>query len=137
MDGRLDKSVHATNVKNLLAKQTLAGRNDAGGRIELDAGTRSWLSERADRTIDELRSSGCHVVGDLDELRVSVDGPAELLTPETTDPVAVARAGVLAVRELLLAAQGAPTSKRGHAPSGENLEDQDLEDQDLAESDHG
>jgi hypothetical protein len=132
MDGRLDKSVHASTVKNLLAKQTLAGRNDAGGRIELDAGTRSWLSERADETIDELRSSGCHVVGDLDELRVPVDGPAELLTPEATDPVAVARAGVLAVRELLLAAQGVPSSKRGRAPAGD-----DLEDEDLAESDHG
>ena len=132
MDGRLDKSVHASTVKNLLAKQTLAGRNDAGGRVELDSGTRSWLSERADETIDELRSSGCHVVGDLDELRVPVDGPAELLTPEATDPVAVARAGVLAVRELLLAAQGVPSSKRGRAPAGD-----DLEDEDLAESDHG
>ncbi|HLK95381.1 MAG TPA: hypothetical protein VK365_06555 [Nocardioidaceae bacterium] len=132
MDGRLDKAVHATNVKNLLAKQTLAGRSDAGGRVQLDAGTRAWLSERADETIDDLRSSGCHVVGDLDELRVSVDGPAELLTPEATDPAAVARAGVLAVRELLLAAQGAPSRKRGRAPAGD-----DLEDEDLPESDHG
>jgi len=132
IDGRLDRAVHVSNVKNLLAKQTLAGRSDAGGRIELDVKTRAWLSERADATIDELRSSGCHVVGDLEELRVPVDGPAELPAPGVSDPAALARAGVLAVRELLLAAQGAPSRTPGREKAGA-----DMDDEELLESDHG
>jgi hypothetical protein len=102
---RLDKNLHAALVKKLVAKATLAGRDDAGARVTLDAATRKWLARRADKTIEGLKAQGCHVVGDLEELRVSPEGPPVPSSPEEADPRAVARAGVISAARLLLLLQ--------------------------------
>ena len=139
LDGRMPRAEHARYVKKLLANATLAGREGAGERIALDVDNRAWLSDRADKIIDELASSGCHVVGDLDELRVARDGPPTLAGPEDADPSALAQAGVAAVTALLLnprdntgdsapdvAPDVAPDTATDTAPGDAEDEDDDL-----------
>ncbi len=102
---RLNKNLHAAIVKKLVAKATLAGRDDAGARVVLDQANRTWIAKRADKIIDTLKTRGVDVVGDLEELRVVPETSAVLSSPDQVDPHAVARAGVISAARLLLLRQ--------------------------------
>ena len=56
------------NVKDALAHGALADRPSTLGRLELPPEREKWVREHAEALVAELRTSGYHIVGDLDEL---------------------------------------------------------------------
>lgn len=67
LGGRLEWPSYAEVVKEQLATRILAERPDAT-KIVLPAVDHSWVLQRAQRLIGDIRDAGYHVVGDLDEL---------------------------------------------------------------------
>jgi hypothetical protein len=70
--GDLDPATYERLVKRFLGKRTLAHREDEP-RLALPARYQQWASDRAATMVDQLRSSGIDVVGDLDDLLPTVD----------------------------------------------------------------
>ena len=56
------------NVKETVAHRALAGR-PRGGRLILPAERDAWAKQQSETLIDGLRTSGCQIAGDLDDLR--------------------------------------------------------------------
>ena len=56
------------NVKETVAHRALAGR-PRGGRLILPAARDAWAKQQSETLIDGLRTSGCQIAGDLDDLR--------------------------------------------------------------------
>jgi hypothetical protein len=59
---------YSTEIKEHVAQGLLAARPPSP-RPRLPAQHLDWATQRCDRVVDELRRSGFHIVGDLDELR--------------------------------------------------------------------
>lgn len=87
-------------VRELLAHQTLSRRADSP-RLTLPPDVHPWAQELANRWIDEVRSRGYDVVGDLDDL-VGPPPTHPFADPDEPDESQVADAAVDAVRALLL-----------------------------------
>lgn len=115
----LDPTAYERLVKRFLAKQTLAHRTDEP-RLALPARYQPWVLARAATMVEQLRTSGIDIVGDLEDLRPRFDGDAS--DPDAVTEREVAGAAVHAARALVLelAAEHAdgggarrPRSRRG------------------------
>jgi hypothetical protein len=110
LDGRLPKAAHAPLVKDLL-HESLTASDRSGSRVRLPAEAVTMIATRADEIGQWLRSSGFHVVGDLDDLTVApASGQTSL--PEESPEDAVAKAAVRAMTTLLLTMQADGAHRR-------------------------
>jgi hypothetical protein len=82
MDGRLSEPAYARTVKGVLVPM-LAQRTEPV-RFTLPAEDVSWVSERADALIEQVKARGFPVSGDLEELRV-VPAPGRRPDDATAD----------------------------------------------------
>ena len=86
-------------VRELLAHQTLSQRTRTP-RLGLPPALQPWVAELTDAWVAEVRRRGYDVVGDLDDLVGTP--PAQWSDPDKPVEAQVARAGVDAIRALLL-----------------------------------
>jgi hypothetical protein len=90
--GRLDWDAYRRLVKQRLVPDTLASRSGQL-RVVLPESSRGWVEAETRRTADTVRSLGCDVVGDLDELAPTGFGGDGVRT--TSSPDAVPQADVM------------------------------------------
>lgn len=95
----LDATTYERLVKRFLGKQTLAHRTDEP-RLALPARYQPWVLARAAAMVEQLRTSGIDVVGDLGDLRPRLDGDAS--DAEAVTEREVASAAVHAAHALVL-----------------------------------
>lgn len=86
-------------IKQILSEGVLAGRADMR-RIRAPDDLHAWMVERGTAMTEQLRSSRCTVVGDLDDL-LPVAQPSGGTLPEDVDDRAVATVAVETVARLL------------------------------------
>ncbi len=102
--GRLDWGAYRALVKNFMVPQMLASRPDQL-RVVLPESSRSWVEAETRRTAEAVRSLGCEVVGDLDELDPVAFGAGDdersTAHPERVSPDDVQRASTDLVVDLL------------------------------------
>jgi hypothetical protein len=102
--GRLDWGAYRALVKNFVVPQMLASRPDQM-RVVLPESSRSWVEAETRRTVEAVRSLGCDVVGDLDELAPVAFGAGDdgrsTAHPERVSPDDVQRASTDLVVDLL------------------------------------
>jgi len=94
LDNRLNERQYTRVVANGL-RPVLQNRPQSA-RMGLPDDHRGWVTERAGQLIDELRSRGCHVVGDLDDLLPSTSSGDEI-RPDEVQPEALAEAALAAL----------------------------------------
>lgn len=95
----LDPTAYERVVKRFLAKQTLAHRTDER-RLALPARYQPWVLARSATMVEELRTSGIDVVGDLEDLQPRLDGDSS--DPDAVSEPEVAGAAVHAAQALVL-----------------------------------
>jgi hypothetical protein len=95
LENRLNERQYTRVVSNGL-RPTLQDRPQAK-RMGLPEEHRGWVTERAATMVDELRSRGYHVVGDLDDL-LPVTGGADGTRPDEVDPDDLADAAIAALK---------------------------------------
>lgn len=105
LDERIGWHDYNDDVKLFLAQQVLAAR-PSPARIELPAEHVAWATERSVETVEELRTAGYDVVGDLYELMpMAASGPAlrTVPAPPPDEPrwAEIADVGVDAISALL------------------------------------
>ena len=99
--GDLPPADYRPLVRELLAHQTLSQRTGSP-RLALPPELHPWVAELTERWLAEVRRRGYHVVGDLEDLVGTAPDPESWQDPDRPVEAQVARAGVTAVRALLL-----------------------------------
>ena len=95
LDDRLNERQYTRVVSNGL-RPVLQNRPHTS-RMGLPEEHRGWVTERATTMVDEVRSRGYHVVGDLDDLLPAPPGATEA-RPDAVQPDALVEAAIAALQ---------------------------------------
>ena len=82
-------------VREMLVHQNLGVRRESA-RLTIPAEVHAWASEVSDAWIEQVRTRGYEVVGDLDELRPAPQ-TEPFVDPETADPADIAKVALKAL----------------------------------------
>jgi hypothetical protein len=91
---------YITNVRDAFTRPVLLDRSGPRRRFGVGSAYADWLTARAEQTIQELRGLPCQIVGDLEELRPSLD--PDLPSPDDVTDAEIADMATSAIAQLLV-----------------------------------
>ncbi len=97
----LQRHHYQLGVRQALVGRALSDRAEQEPRFGLTRSQQMWVSERAERMIEEVRASSVRVVGDLDDLRPATEASPGLVDPASTSDADLLEAALVGLGELV------------------------------------